>query len=465
MILRSAFTIILYYLIAFSCSAQPLTPAQQAAIDSLVLADIPEGAPGAAVGIVRGGTVVYERYAGLADLDTGRPIEAATRFNLASNAKQFTSVRALQLADQGKLRLDEDIRRYFPDLLPDVAAPITVGQLINHTSGMRDVYDLWSIQGHTWWKKDYDNGDALALLLRQQDLNFPPGTDHLYSNSNYLLLAAIIARVTSRSFRADMGGFFRSLGMTATAFRDAATVPVPNLARPYFNFGEWTTYDLPATLHGDGGLFGTLRDQLTWEAALQTGQSPSLTTEQLRRSQLPLDTVTNYAYGLENDVYRERPVRYHNGSTGAWKASVIRFPDVDLSIVALNNSGKFFTNYLVRQIADVLLFTGEKRPEPNESPDKDTSSAEVDWMDYDFAALSGLYRSPELDVDIKVTYLGEDRYRINTVSREAEVSMTVPDELRFRGGRGVFHRAADGVASELWYSTDRARKVRFVRVE
>lgn len=346
----------LIVLFSYSLSAQELTAEERASIEKLVLADIPDGGPGAAVGIIRNGEVIYERYAGLADLKGKRPITELTRFNLASNAKQFTSVRALQLIDAGKLSLGDDIRRYLPELFPELKTPITIKQLINHTSGIRDVYDLWSVQGFTWWKKDFTNDDALTLLVRQRELNFQPGSKHLYSNSNYIVLAHIIARVTGRSFKADTDVFFSKLGMPNTSFRDEQNPPVPDLARPYFSFKTWTTYKLPTTLHGDGGLFGNLRDQLTWETAVQTRESPAISGKLLRLSQLPLDTVTDYAYGLENDTYRDVPIRYHDGSTGAWKASTLRFPEERLSIVVLNNSGKFGTNYLARQIADVLLF-------------------------------------------------------------------------------------------------------------
>jgi len=355
--------------LSFSLTAQSLTNKERREVDKLVMADIPDGGPGAAVGIVRNGEVIYERYAGLADIKAGRPIDEQTRFNLASNAKQFTSIRALQLIDAGKLSFDDDIRRYLPELYPDLKTPITIKHLINHTSGIRDVYNLWSIQGFTWWKKDFTNDDALALLVKQQALNFPPGSKHLYSNSNYILLAHIIARITGRSFKADADIFFHDLGMPNTSFRDDADTPVPNLARPYFNFDTWKTYKFPTILHGDGSLFGNLRDQLTWEIAVQTRKSPAISAKLLRLSQLPLDTVTDYAYGLENDTYRDRPVRYHDGSTGAWKASTLRFPDEQLAIVEMNNSGKFGTNYLTRRIADALLFEDAPKTEYPLGPD------------------------------------------------------------------------------------------------
>lgn len=354
------FSVLLFLFLTPTLTAQPLTNKQRKAIDQLVMADIPEGAPGAAVAIVRDGKVVYEKYAGLADLEAQRPITATTRFNIASCAKQFTSVRALQLIDEGKLSLEDDIRKYLPQLYPDLETPITIHQLINHTSGLRDMNSLWNIQGFTWWEEPFTNQDAITLLSKQRDLNFTPGSRHLYSNSNYIVLAEVIAKVTGRSFKADMDIFFRQLEMPATSFRADTSEIVPDMALPYFNFDTWQTYGLTASLHGDGALFSTLRDQITWEIAVQTQQSPGISEKLLRVSQFPLDTVTDYGYGLETGQYRNTNIRYHDGSTGAWKASTLRFPDEQVTILVMNNSGKFGTNYLSRQIADALLFPNVK---------------------------------------------------------------------------------------------------------
>ncbi|MBC6995127.1 serine hydrolase domain-containing protein [Neolewinella lacunae] len=343
----------------FSCAAhllaQPLTPEQSAAIDQLLLADIPAGGPGGALGIIRNGEIIYIRYAGLADLDTQRPIDASTRFNVASNAKQFTALAVLRLVEAGQLSLEDDIRKYFPKLFPAIEAPITIAQLINHTSGIRDVYNLWSFQGITWWKKTLDNDAALALLHRQRDLNFAPGSQYLYSNSNYLLLTHIVAQVSGQSFRAYTDQLFQDLGMTATRFADDHRDLGPNIARPYFNFDTWTTFKWRTDLHGDGALFSTLPDQLAWELALQRGEAPKFSDALLSRSQQILNASSDYGFGLEHGRYRGVEASWHNGSTGPWDASFLRLPAQQLSIVASDNSGKFGTSALVRAVADVVL--------------------------------------------------------------------------------------------------------------
>ncbi|MEL7160065.1 MAG: serine hydrolase domain-containing protein, partial [Bacteroidota bacterium] len=335
--------------------AQGLSAVEKTALDKLVMRDIPEDSPGAAVGILRNGKVIYERYAGLADLDTERPITANTRFNLASNGKQFTALCVARLIEAGKLALTDDVRKYLPELYPDLESPLTVQHLITHTSGVRDMNSLWGLQGKTWWKNSFTNDDALALLSNQTDLNFPSGTAYSYSNSNYILLAILVERVSGQSFRAYSDQLFTDLGMTSTYYCDDHTVPVPDLARPYFNFDTWKTYEWLSDLHGDGALFSTLPDQLRWEKMIQTGKSKALSAEFLAASQERIDPKFGYGYGLEIDTYRGLPVRTHDGSTGAWKATTLRFPTENVTIVVMNNTGKFFPWNLARELAYVVL--------------------------------------------------------------------------------------------------------------
>lgn len=329
------------------------------------MADIPDGGPGGALGIILNGKLIYTKYAGLADLETKRVIDGNTRFNIASNAKQFTAIATLKLVREGKLSLEDDIRKYLPGLYPEIKAPITVASLINHTSGIRDVYNLWSFQGITWWKKSLDNDDALKLIKNQRELNFKSGSQRLYSNTNYILLAHLVAKVSGKSFRAYTDELFRELGMTSTNFVSNHKDMGPNIGRPYFNFDTWTTFKWRTDLHGDGSLFSSLEDQLAWEVAVQKGSARGLSTELMAESQQAVNADADYGFGLEHGAYRGVPVRWHDGSTGAWDASFIRFPEHKLTILASDNSGKFGTNLLVRAIADIVLqdtFTEEAYP-------------------------------------------------------------------------------------------------------
>ena len=189
-------------------------------LDSIATQDVPKGAPGIATGIVSNGKIVYERVAGYANLVDSTLITRNTRFNKASNGKQFTALAILVLVDEKKISLTDDIRKYLPTIYTKLNSEITIENLLNHTSGIRDVYDLWSLMGLTWWKHTFSNKDVLELVEKQQELNFNPGSKYSYSNTNYILLTVIIEKVTGISFVAYTNDLFKKLNMPNTSFED-----------------------------------------------------------------------------------------------------------------------------------------------------------------------------------------------------------------------------------------------------
>lgn len=357
--------------LTYAQSQSIITPAIQIRLDSIAVQDVPAGAPGIATGIIQNGNIVYEKVAGFANIKDKTPITRATRFNIASNGKQFTALAILVLEDEKKINLSDDIRKYLPALYPRINSRITIEHLLNHTSGIRDVYDLWSLKGLTWWKESFNNKDVVKLLENQQDLNFTPGTKYLYSNSNYILLAEIIERVTKETFVNYTNKLFGDLNMPNTSFEaDYKKIRGP-IAKAYFNFNTWTTYNWIWNVCGDGNIFSTLADQLQWEQILQGHGKCTVKQEILQRSQ-QLTTNSpfgNYGFGLEFGTYKGLNYRFHEGATGAWKATVIRFPDKQTSMITLTNTGKSTPDTQTRQMADLLFGlsrnanTGKLKPE------------------------------------------------------------------------------------------------------
>ncbi|MBC7937554.1 MAG: beta-lactamase family protein [Rhizobacter sp.] len=336
---------------------QELTDVQKKQLDAIATQDVPPGAPGIATGIVANGMIVYKKYAGFADLTDSTLISEQSRFNIASNGKQFTAFAILVLEAEKKLKLGDGVKKYLPGLFPSIKANITLKQLLTHTSGIRDVYDLCSLQGITWWKQSYNNADALALISRQQQLNFAPGSQYLYSNSNYILLSMVVEKVTGKSFVDYTNGLFKKLNMPHTSFEnDYSRIRGP-IARAYFNFDSWTTFKWKWNVYGDGNIFSTLADQLQWEILLQQKKTSTLWKAVLEKSQeLPGKTIfKDYGYGLEFGNYKGLKYAFHEGATGAWKATVIRFPEKNISIVTLTNTGKSIPAMQTRQMADVML--------------------------------------------------------------------------------------------------------------
>lgn len=335
-------------------TAQNSFPTQK--IDQLLEAQIKGVDPGFAVGIVQNGNIVYEHYLGYANLEHQVPVDKKTRFNIASNAKQFTALCILDLVQKDQLSLEDDMRKYLKDYFPDIQTPIQIKHLLNHTSGIRDVYDLWALQGETWWAMPLGNNDAFNLLKKQKALNFAPGTDYLYSNSNYILLTELVKVISGEKFADYADALFKELGLEELAFLTNYMDIMPNKARPYAEWGGWKEYPILYGIHGDGALFSNLQAQLQWEILLQTPPKGKK-GELIRQSQTLVPETQNqqYGFGVEHVELDQQSFRFHEGSTGAYHASFIRFPQEALAVVVITNNAGISTYELSRSIAGLLL--------------------------------------------------------------------------------------------------------------
>jgi len=333
--------------------AQPISEDQKQALIKTIFQHTDDASPGVAIGIIKDGQILYEKYVGYSNLEHQIKIDQQTRFNIASNAKQYTALCILKLAQEGKLQLEDDIRTYLPDLYPDIKDPITISNVITHTSGVRDISALWSIKGITWWQEFVDNDDAMDLIRAQQDLNFKPGTDRIYSNSNYIILTEIVKKVTDQDFSDYAQSVFQELEMPNTKFRTNYMAVIPNKARPYGNWGGWREYPSITETHGDGALFTTLKDQLKWEQIIQQNDGNYCSKAFVQASQSPI--AHDYGFGLEFGQYKGLPYTFHDGSTGAYNATFLRFPEEQVAIIVMSNSGSVPTNYLAKQIANIVL--------------------------------------------------------------------------------------------------------------
>jgi len=183
----------LFPLIAMLLSLTSFSQTPNSRLDSIVKSQIEVDDPALFVGVVKDGEIVYKHIRGLVSLQHQVLADDNSRSNIASTAKQFTALMILDLSLKGKLSLEDDFRKYLPDLYPKVEAEIKIRHLINHTSGVRDYCDLMGIQQNAWWRRvGLDNDDVIELLEKQEDLAFAPGTNYEYSNSGYNILAEII---------------------------------------------------------------------------------------------------------------------------------------------------------------------------------------------------------------------------------------------------------------------------------
>ncbi|MBB6004268.1 serine hydrolase [Arcicella rosea] len=325
-------------------------------VNTLLASKVKESSPGVAVAIIKDGVLISKAVRGQANLDFQIPVDFNTSFNIASNAKQFTAACMLLLQKDGLISLDDDFRKYVPDILKNYPDKISIKNLLNHTSGFRDVYDLWALQDITWWQTFVSNTDAINLLKKQTDLNFKPSSQYLYSNSNYLILAEIVKIVTKTSLKDYIKAkIFEPLQMNQTAFVDDYMQVIPKRADGYGNFNGWKKYPWITSLYGDGGLFTTIDDQIKWEKHLH---NPTLWDNQFNSVFLqPIKTEnqTFYGFGLMFENYKGLTHTYHDGSTGAYNASFDRFPTEKISIIVMTNNTQVWTRGLSQELTALVI--------------------------------------------------------------------------------------------------------------
>ena len=319
--------------------------------------DKPES-PGCALGIVHEGKLVYQKGYGQANLEHNIPINPSTVFYIASTSKQFTAASIALLAKQNRLSLDDDIRKYLPEL-PEHDSRITLRHLIHHTSGIPDYLELLGLAGE---RLDDVHGEEeiLELLSRQKSLSFKPGDQFLYSNSGYFLLGVIVKRVSGKSlaqFAEEQ--IFNPLGMTHTRFHDSRTRLVKNRAQGYFSSkeGEFRNYLTQFDRVGDGGLMTTVEDLFRWDQAMENGtlRGKDFASSLLTQGQLNNGNSLTYGFGLMVGQHRGLRTISHGGSFIGFKSELLRFPEQRLSVICLCNHNATDATKLAKEVANIVL--------------------------------------------------------------------------------------------------------------
>jgi CubicO group peptidase (beta-lactamase class C family) len=331
---------------------------ESARVDQLFAEWDKPNSPGCALAVMRDGQIIYQRGYGMADLDHDVKITPATVFHAASMSKQFTAASVLMLAQEGKLSLDDQARKFVPEL-PDFGVPITLRHLLHHTSGLRDQWELLGVAG---WRYSLDlitDADVLAVLSRQKTLNFPPGSKYLYSNTGFTLLAQAVKHVSGQTFRMFTGNrIFSPLGMSHSHFRDDHAEIVKDIAYGYAPRGGGFGLSNPNfDTVGATSLLTTVEDLALWDENFYTARigGRALIDQLQERGTLNDGTQLGYAGGLEIRKYRGLNVVEHAGSDAGYKADLIRFPDQHFSVALLCNLASINPSALSRRIADIYL--------------------------------------------------------------------------------------------------------------
>jgi CubicO group peptidase (beta-lactamase class C family) len=342
--------------------------------------------PGCAVGAAVNGEPVVRAAYGMADLEHDVPITPDTIFEAGSVSKQFTAAAVLLLERDGKLSLDDPVRRYISEL-PDFGVQVTIGQMLHHTSGLRDWGNLAAIAGWPRGSRVHSQAHVLDILSRQHALNFLPGTHWSYSNSGYNLAAILVSRVSGMSF-ADYTSrrIFEPLGMRDTSWRDDYTRIVKRRAVAYSERQGTFATDMPfENVYGNGGLLTTVGDLLKWNENFTSQRvgDAAFVADLQRPGTFSDGRSYEYALGLYVDTYKGVRQVGHSGSTAGYRAHLVRYPDQRVSVAVLCNVSSANATTYARAVAELFL-TGLRTAPPASSHTLTETEA---------ARLSGFYRA------------------------------------------------------------------------
>lgn len=323
--------------------------------------------PGCSAAVAKDGKLIYSRGYGMANLDHNVPITTQTPFHVASVSKQFTAASIILLAQDGKLSLDDDVRKHLPEV-PDFGTTITLRQMIHHTSGLRDQWDLLQLAGWRYSKDRISDDDAFRLVTRQRKLNFEPGSQYMYSNMGYTLLALVVKKTSGQTLREfTTERIFKPLGMNNTHFRDDHAEIITGFANGYDRAGDsFKTSVTNFDTTGATSLITTPEDLLLWDENFYTGKigGKAFIDQMLERAKLNSGETISYASALGHGEYRGLATVSHGGSDAGYRSTVRRYPQQHLGLAITCNIAEARPDELANQLSDVFLAAELKPKEP-----------------------------------------------------------------------------------------------------
>jgi len=446
---------------------QSASPVPQEKIDA-IFARWTADTPGCAVGVSKDGKPIVQKAYGMADLEHDVPNRADTIFEAGSVSKQFTAAAVLLLAQDGKLSLDDPVRKHVGEL-PDYGAPLTIRHLLQHTSGLRDWGEIAAIAGWPRTSRVHTHAHVLDILSRQKALNFPTGTQYSYSNSGYNLAAIVVSRVSGKSF-ADFSNerIFAPLGMSRTSWRDDHTRIVKGRAIAYGASAGGFRIDMPfENVHGNGGLLTTVGDLLKWNENFVTqkvGDDTFLKIQQ-EPGRFTDGRAHTYAMGLVVAPYRGVPEVSHSGSTAGYRAHLTRFPEQRLSVAVLCNASSGTATQYARAVADMYL-AGTLQPVTAKPAATRQDTAPAPGASGRVSSLpTGRFYSEEAEVTYEVVAITEGLAIKRRPGIETRLRKISEDEYALGGNTVRFIRDAKGEVTEMSLRGSRVFDLRFKKVD
>lgn len=425
--------------------------------------------PGVAVAVSLDGKLIYNKAFGLANLEYSVPNTTATIFEAGSVSKQFVAASVLLLTKEGRLSLSDDVRKYVPEL-PVYDAPITIDMLLCHTSGLKDWGAIYSLTGWPRTTRVYTQELGYDIIFRQKSLNFLPGSQYSYSNSNYMMLTLIVERVSGLSlaqFTAQR--FFGPMGMSQTSWRDNHRAIVAGRATAYEKSEGKYLLNMPfEDLHGPGGLLTTTHDLLIWNRLLESEEmfGSEYAINRVAERKLNDGKGCGYAAGLTIGKYNGYDEIAHSGSTAGYRAWLAWYPQKRLSVVLLSNYAQFQAVQIGRAIA--AIFVGEEPVAPvqpvtkaDEKADEKFASAKRDHKS--LAEYEGTYFSEEAGSTTFIIKLTGDKLEVRRKAGESFSLTSLSGERFTSDGNGdyLFTRDRRGKVNGFKVSVMRASYIPF----
>ena len=419
-------------------------------VDALFAPASRPGSPGCVCSVIRNGKTLYTKGHGLADLERNVPITAESVFYIGSTSKQFTAASIALLVLDGKLSLSADVRTLIPEL-KNIGAAVTVEQLVHHTSGVREYNGLLGLQG--WRDPDRLNNEIIiALLARQRSLNFTPGSQFLYSNSNYVLLAEIVKRVSGKPLpQFAKERLFDPLGMKDTQFESDASRIVRNRVLSYGRSGgSYFQFHKTIEAYGAGNLLTTVGDLALWDENFYTakvGGKPLLDMFQLK-GVLSNGTPANYGFGLGYGEYRGLPIVQHSGGNQGYRAQLTRFPKQHFSVMVLCNQADIDPDALVSRVADIYLASELAPTNAQIAATPVEAAIDPDLLD-GYVGRFAFDANPQFVMTF--TRDGDNFYAQATGQQRAQIYPSSENEFFYKvvNAKVTFHRESDGATNRI----------------
>ncbi|RFS14959.1 serine hydrolase [Emticicia sp. C21] len=400
---------ILFSLFISKSLSQPLADSTKKKIDLLFRKWDTSDKPGCVFGIVYNDSLIYKGAYGLANVEENIANTTQSIYYMCSVSKQFAGYSIALLVKQGKLQLDDDIRRYIP-WIADFGKKITIQHLLNHTSGLRDDITLANIKGLPMGGV-LNQRIALNIIGRQTSLNFSPGEKFSYSNSNYILLAEIVKVVSNLSFNDFVDSqIFKPLGMADSRFIDNESQIIKSRALSYE-----TENNIIKNVHqnvytlGDGGLFTNIIDMSLWIKNFYLPKIGDSTTIDLftQKGKLNDGTSINYAMGINVEVFRGQTRFIHNGGLAGYRTIMAVYPKLKLGFLIFGNAGDSEVYTKINQLSELFMADNKEKLKNKESIPKNTTTS----LSLDQGILENFVGN----------YIAENGYRLNLKIKDNQI--------------------------------------------